>query len=220
MLCWSCQKIKGKRACPAHGGELICPKCCGSKRRVEIRCTADCAFLRGEHDPRWQSTSRKTDDVRFIAHFSEMVREQLPFLIFLHQILLQARQRYVSDMSDQEALEVVTLLTRTYETLSKGVVYQHQSENPRLQTVINWVGRVLERRSEIPETPRASDSEVLTTLQHVAAAIQAHREQATGARNYLDTAERVFREALEGAPAVEVPDEKSGSGSGGLIVKP
>jgi hypothetical protein len=148
-----------------------------------------------------------------------MDRERLPFLVFFHQILLEARQRYVSDMSNQEALEVVTTLARTYETLSKGVVYQHQSENPRLQIVINWVGQVLDRRSEIPETPQGTDSEVLITLQHVAAAIQAHHEQATGPSNYLDTAERVFREALEKAPAIEIPDEDK-SGGGGLIVKP
>jgi len=147
-----------------------------------------------------------------------MGREQLPFMVFLHQILLQARQSYVSDMNDQEAYEVVTVVARTFETLSKGVVYQHQSENPRLQIVINWVGKVLDQRSEIPDTPQASDSVVLSTLKHVASAIQAHREQSTGSLNYLDTAERVFGEALTKAPAIEIPDEKSGGG--GLIVQP
>jgi len=49
-VCPSCRKKKGKRTCPALGG-LICPKCCGSKRIVEIHCPPDCRYLGHEQ---WQ----------------------------------------------------------------------------------------------------------------------------------------------------------------------
>ena len=44
--CVHCGKSKGKRACPALGGE-ICPACCGKYRLVEIACPADCKWLGG-----------------------------------------------------------------------------------------------------------------------------------------------------------------------------
>jgi hypothetical protein len=45
--CSSCDRRKGKRACPALGG-VICPRCCGSKRIVEIRCPPTCRHLQHE----------------------------------------------------------------------------------------------------------------------------------------------------------------------------
>lgn len=45
--CVSCGQRKGKRSCPALGG-LICPKCCGTKRVVEIHCPPDCRYLSHE----------------------------------------------------------------------------------------------------------------------------------------------------------------------------
>jgi len=45
--CPSCDARKGKRSCPALGG-LICPRCCGTKRILEIRCPPDCRYLSHE----------------------------------------------------------------------------------------------------------------------------------------------------------------------------
>lgn len=44
-LCVHCQKQKGKRNCPALKG-LICPRCCGQYRLVEISCPPDCPYLK------------------------------------------------------------------------------------------------------------------------------------------------------------------------------
>lgn len=216
MLCWSCSKIKGKRACPAHAGEGICSRCCGTKRRVEIRCPEDCPYLHGDHDSRWESPSRKAEETQFIAHFAQVGRGEVPLLVFLHHLLLQAQQNFGGPLSDEAASDVVSTLARTFETFSKGIVYEHKSDSPHLQGVVRWVRTVLERRHEIPEIPRASDGEILKMLQTIASAIASHREEET-VRRYLDTAERVFRASLARAPTIEVPGETEESG-GGLIV--
>lgn len=46
-VCVSCGKRKGKRSCPALAG-LICPRCCGTKRIVEIACPPTCPYLTHE----------------------------------------------------------------------------------------------------------------------------------------------------------------------------
>lgn len=46
MKCVKCGKQKGKRACPALGGD-ICATCCGTHRLKEISCPAGCTWLGG-----------------------------------------------------------------------------------------------------------------------------------------------------------------------------
>src|SRR5438477_11376100 len=47
MACCSyCQTTKGKRTCPALGGQ-ICSLCCGRHRLKEIDCPADCLWPGG-----------------------------------------------------------------------------------------------------------------------------------------------------------------------------
>jgi hypothetical protein len=45
-VCVHCSNRKGKRSCPALGGE-ICQLCCGKHRLVEIACPPDCRWLHG-----------------------------------------------------------------------------------------------------------------------------------------------------------------------------
>jgi hypothetical protein len=140
-------------------------------------------------------------------------------LVFLHHLLLQAQQNFGGAFSDKATLDIVSTLARTFETLSKGIVYEHKSESPHRQAVISWVRTVLEKRKEIPEIPQASDTEILNLLQTITSAIQSRREEAKTARSYLDTAERVFRASLTHAPTIEVPDETE-EGGAGLIIEP
>jgi hypothetical protein len=42
--CVYCHQRKGKRSCPALGGE-ICTTCCGEHRGKEIRCPNDCVYF-------------------------------------------------------------------------------------------------------------------------------------------------------------------------------
>lgn len=45
-LCVYCSKKAGKRACPALGGRLICPTCCGQHRGIDISCPISCKYFR------------------------------------------------------------------------------------------------------------------------------------------------------------------------------
>jgi hypothetical protein len=174
--------------------------------------------LHGEHDPLWESPARRTEEAQFIAHFADVRREQVPLLVFLHHLLLQARQDFAGDLSDPLTLELIKTLTRTYETLSKGIIYEHQTESPQLQAMINWMGNILQKRNEIPQVPSSSDADLLAMLQTIAGAVEAHRETSSSARNYLDIAESVFRAGLSEAPTIELPGDEPPAG--GLIVEP
>jgi hypothetical protein len=44
--CVSCGRKRGMRDCPALG-KMICPVCCGTKRKKEISCPEGCEILEG-----------------------------------------------------------------------------------------------------------------------------------------------------------------------------
>ena len=114
---------------------------------------------------------------------------------------------------------MVSTLGRTYETLSKGVVYEHKSENFRLQSIITRLGEILTGRKEISGVPPASDADVLAVLANTQSAIEAHESAADGQeskKSYLDVAERVFHAAIAEFPEPEIPGESQR----GLIVEP
>lgn len=217
MICWFCGKVKGKRSCPAHGGDGICSRCCGTKRRVEIACPPDCPYLHGEHDARWEPTNRRDEEARFLGHFAGTTRDQVPLLILIHHLLLQVTRGSPTGIPDAELLEIVSTLSRTFETLSKGVVYEHQSQSPHLQSLIDRLGRILSGRDKIPGVPPASDAQLAAVLRAVAAAVHAHLDTSGDSRGYLDLAERVFRPGLEQLADLELPGESS---AGPLIAPP
>ena len=155
--------------------------------------------------------------MRFLSNFASLSRERIPLLVFVHSLLIRSRRGLAAELTDADLAIVVSTLARTFETLSKGVVYEHKSEDIRLQAVITQLGETLERRQELlPGTPPTSDTDVLAVLETIQSALDTHRKQAES-QSYLDSAERVFRGSLAKLPEPEAPTEPEG---GRLIVEP
>jgi len=203
--CWSCQKVKGRRACPARGGELICSKCCGTKRKVEIQCPDECVYLHGA-DPNWQSATQQKQDARFLSRFLSLNENQVVFLLFAHHLLLSASARFVS-LSDMELQEVLATCLKTLETQAKGIVYSHKSSSPHLDAHAEWLANVIAARSRIATAPDVSDRDVRTVLEAIGHAIRDHASSSTTPRSYLETAEYVLRFSLGAAPEIEIPKD-------------
>lgn len=195
VLCWFCNKVKGKRVCPARGGALICSRCCGTKRRVEIRCPEDCPYLHGKHDPRWESRAQESEHRRFVQNFARLDEKQAAVLAYVHVQLLNARNELGGQLTDQDAAEVVSTLTRTYETRSKGVLYEHTTESLKLQGVVRRLSQAFEDRES--GRPQPTDGEMLAALESLKKAIAEHLERAGGGRSYLDLAARLIRSKTE-----------------------
>jgi len=158
--------------------------------------------------------------MQFLSRFGQLSREQVPFLIFFHSLLFRASRELSEALSDEELATVVSTLGRTYETLSKGVVYEHKSEDFRLQSIVTRLGEILTRRKEISGVPPASDADVFAVLASTQSAIEANKSAADGQeskKSYLDVAERVFHAAIAEFPEPEIPGEPK---AGGLIVEP
>ncbi len=155
--------------------------------------------------------------MRFLSNFAGLPRERVPLLVFVHSLLIRTRHELGAELRDADLAAVVSTLARTFDTLSKGVVYEHKSEDLRLQAIITRLRETLARREELPGAPPSSDADVLTVLQTIQSAIETHQKQVENQKSYLDSAERVFRGALAKLPEAEAPGQPEG---GRLIVEP
>ena len=155
--------------------------------------------------------------MRFLASFAGLPRQRVPLLVFVHSLLIHARRDLAADLTDSDLAVVVSTLARTFDTLSKGVVYEHKSEDLRLQAVVTRLGETLARRQELPGAPPSSDADVLAVLQSIQSAVETHQKHSENPKSYLDSAERVFRGALAKLPEPQTPSPPEG---GRLIVEP
>lgn len=203
--CWFCGKVKGKRTCPARSGELICSRCCGSKRRVEIRCPSDCSYLHGAHDAKWLSRSQERDQNRFLARLVSLEEPQAQFYLFLHHLLVSTTNP-LSPLTDRELIDVVGTAAKTLETRARGVLYSHQPASVHLQPAVEWLLKVLAARKKIEAAPDVTDGDALVAVTAFVSSVEDHAKE-TEKDGYLDRIQQLLSVSFSERPALALPDE-------------
>ena len=140
MRCPLCSARPAKRSCPALARE-ICPVCCGTKRLVEIRCPADCGYLASSrtHPP---ATVRRQQDQDLavlapaLAGFSE-ARQQL--FLFALTLVDRFRGEGLDAASDADAASAAAALAGTYDTASRGLIYEQRPDSIPAQRMADGI---------------------------------------------------------------------------------
>lgn len=128
MICPLCRQRAARRGCPALGYQ-ICAVCCGTKRLAEIRCPGDCRYLAAsrEHPPA-ASVRQQQRDVGLVV---EIVRDfnerQSQVLLLVASFLTRYEPPELSALMDVDVAEAARALASTYETASRGVIYEHRA---------------------------------------------------------------------------------------------
>src|SRR5690242_11339232 len=125
--CPLCGRQKARRACPALGRQ-ICAVCCGTKRLGEIQCPPDCHYLASarEHPPAATVRQQQHD----LSLVSEMMRDlnrrQGELLFTVLMFLDRYEPPELQPIVDDDVAETAAALASTFETASRGVIYQHR----------------------------------------------------------------------------------------------
>jgi hypothetical protein len=122
-----CGTRRARRTCPALDKQ-ICAVCCGTKRLVQISCPSDCAWLLSarEHPPATVVRQQQRDVgllVRFMRDFSER-QSQLFFMIGAFLARYEAPE--LQAPLDDDVAEAMGSLAATFETASRGLIYDHR----------------------------------------------------------------------------------------------
>ena len=153
MTCPLCRQRKARRSCPALGQE-ICAVCCGTKRLTEIKCPTTCVYLEtAQRHP--AAAVRKQQELDLTALMMALGRVSEPqlnlfFVIqtFISRFLTESPSPVVTRLVDADVAQAAAALAESFETASRGVVYEPQAASVagealrrELKTFLAQVGR-------------------------------------------------------------------------------
>ena len=222
MRCPLCHTRAAKRACPALGRD-ICPVCCGTKREVDIRCTPDCAYLASARSHPPAAIRRQQDQdlavlTPALAGLSE-ARQQL--FLFTLTLIDRFRGDGLDAAADTDAASAAGALAGTYETASRGLIYEQRPDSLPAQRMAEGIRETFEQIGR--GRPSAFAADAAAALRQVEDRVRAVQRAAPGdARAFLALAGRMARRlgppGAEGVPAATEPAQGGGSGSSSIIL--
>lgn len=144
MVCPLCRERRAKRACPALG-QQICAVCCGTKRLIEIRCPADCGYLKTAHThpPATVQRQRERDLSFLVPTLSGLTERQAELFFVLGTFLSGYRPEGFERLVDPDVADAAAALASTYETSLKGVIYEHRASSLPAQRLAADLGAFL-----------------------------------------------------------------------------
>lgn len=126
-VCPVCHQRKAKRACPALGKQ-ICTVCCGTKRIVEIACPADCGYLASArtHPPAVVQRQQEMDRAMLLPLLQGLSERQARVFLMLSAVVARHQGELLQKLLDEDIAQASEALASTFETASRGIVYEHQ----------------------------------------------------------------------------------------------
>ncbi len=173
--------------------------CCGTKRQTEIACPADCSYLASSrtHPPAIVQRQQKRD-VRFLLPIISGLSGRQYQLFFLVQgAFLRLAQTEDMPVNDDVVRETAQALAATYETATKGIIYEHRPTSLAGERLARELKPLLEGQEG--RGPVASEADLVEVLRCVErAATDAHTALDGGTRAYLDLAGRLMQSMSAG----------------------
>lgn len=210
MLCPLCGIRRARRGCPALA-KRICAVCCGTKRLVQITCPNDCAWLASarEHPPAALVRQQQHDIgllVQFMRDFSQR-QSQLFFLVTT--FLVRYEPPALHTLFDDDVAEAVSALASTFETASRGLIYDHRPASALAERLTMALKPVLAEAGQ--GAGSSFQSEAAVVLRRLEEAIRGVRALEPANRQaFLDLLRRIVTKTPDAgdgaAPAADAPD--------------
>jgi len=127
VVCPLCGIRRARRACPALGKQ-ICTVCCGTKRQIEIKCPSDCVWLASarEHPPAVAVRRQQRDAAIVVPLVRDFSERQTELFLWITTFLVSYRPPELQTLIDDDVAGAMTALAATFETASRGVIYEHR----------------------------------------------------------------------------------------------
>lgn len=189
--CPICRTRKAKRLCPVKKQD-ICAICCAEKRMIELACPESCLYLR---DARQAAGARRTPKLlQYLAandkvHLFDAFDRFNAVIAMLERAIVKVQRYQFRDLTDEEVLAGVENAIKTYETLDRGIIYEHASESPRIRAVTRALLDEMERMKKTLQEQQRSDliktRDFLACLEFIRETIRFEREWDQDARSWL-----------------------------------
>ena len=196
--CPLCRRRRARRACPALGYQ-ICAVCCGTKRLREIRCPSDCTYLVSArtHPPAVVRRQQERDARFLLPIIDGLGRRQYQLFFVVQTTIHRLAETDEMPVNDDVVRDTAQALAATYETASKGIIYEHRPSSLPAERLARELKPLLEGKDG--RGPVASERDLLEVLRRVErAATDARKTLDGGTHAYLDLVGRVMRSSSDG----------------------
>ncbi len=195
MKCNVCNGRKGKRDCPAKGA-LICAKCCGEKRILEIDCPESCEYLK-EGRAREASQSytrhlRPQDPAQAIRY--QYALEALEDVIAHLEVVIAEERRASKHLTDRDVANVIELLLQSLRTEQKGIIYEHTSNNLRVEPLRRQLRDTIQHHRYPEEQGRQGIRlrDAIDCLELIRDMVESHMKTSSSPTAYVDFLRRML----------------------------
>jgi hypothetical protein len=127
MVCSLCGTRRARRGCPALDKQ-ICSVCCGTKRLVQISCPSDCTWLASarEHPPATIVRQQQRDVGLLSRVMRDLSKRQSELFFLIASFLARYQAPELHAPMDDDVAEAIGSLAATFETASRGLIYDHR----------------------------------------------------------------------------------------------
>lgn len=183
-------------------GHQICTVCCGTKRLTEIACPADCVYLATarDHPPASAVRQQHRDFALFVEALRDFNRGQTQLFVAVNSVIARYEAPEFQAIVDDDVVDAAAALAATFETASRGVIYEHRPSTLAAERLAAAI------RTMLAEAGRAGGSaferDAAVVLRRVEQTARAAQASAGGdARAYFKLLDRVLTKRAESAQA-------------------
>ena len=210
MLCPLCETRRARRGCPALG-QQICPVCCATKRLVQIQCPSDCGYLAAAREhPSAAIVRQHQRDLGTLMHAMRDLNErQSQLFLLVATALVRYQPPELQTLVDDDVTEAAAALAATFETASRGVIYEHRPASLSAERLAGTLKPVLAEAGAGGGSAFERDAAVvLRRFEEAAREVRA--ADAHNRRALLDLLARISAKSTElASPASEPREERS-----------
>jgi hypothetical protein len=211
MACPVCRQRKERRHCPALGKQ-ICTICCGTKRLVEIDCTADCAHLAAsrEHPAAVVRRQQERDLASVLPSIRRLTERQHQLFFLFHTLIARQAPDGLARVVDRDVADATASVASTLETAARGVIYEHVPQSLPAQRLVTEMRTMLAEMRQQGAT--VYDGEAAIVLRAIEqGARDAHTDAGAGETTYLDAMGRLLQVNRAARSGVEPQPPPGGS---------
>jgi hypothetical protein len=146
---------------------MICSVCCGTKRLVEIDCPDDCPHLATsrQHPPSVTLRQQERDLAALLPSIQHLTERQYQlFALFNAHIARHTPEGFVR-LVDDDVADAAAAMAATFETASRGVIYEHAPQSLPAQRLVTDLNALLASMRE--KGARIFDSEAAVALRAI-----------------------------------------------------
>jgi len=203
LKCRLCGLRKARRSCPALGYQ-ICTVCCGTKRLTEIKCPGDCPYLTSSRDhPPAATLRRQQRDAESLVGSVRDLNERQSHLFFLVASFVSGYEPGdLGSVVDSDVADACRALASTFETSSRGLIYEHRPASLPAERLAAALKAVLLEAGQ-QQGGSAYERDAAVVLRRMAQASEKVAGEEASPRAFLSLLGRVLRKPVDN----EAPDQ-------------